>query len=367
MTRVVHVVVAGEIGGAERMLVDLASRPDSTYADHSVALITPNRALAHLLRDAGLRVHDRGPSPEGPLRFLSTSFGPGDVAWIARVISQERADVAHLHTFASQVVGTRAALRAGARVVRTEHSTRVFDDPICWPFARWSLARADTCVAISEHVLTVAAARAPWAAGKLRVVRNGVDVHRFAPRASPRANDFTFAVVGRLEPRKGVDLAIDALAQVPNARIEVVGDGAARASLERRALRRGVGERVVFHGFLPDTRDRLARSDAALCSSRSEGLGIALLEAMAMARPVVGFAVGGVPEIVDHGVTGLLAPAGDVDALAMRMRQAMSSRERMRALGEAARAEVVARFSVNAMCAGYAAAYAERGVDRHER
>jgi glycosyltransferase involved in cell wall biosynthesis len=295
---------------------------------------------------------------EGPLAFLWRTLGPRDTAWIASVLARERAEVAHLHTFASQVVGTRAALRAGVRVLRTEHSTRAFDDPTCWPFSRWSLARADACVAVSEHVRSAAAARAPWAREKIRVVRNGVDTDRFAPREPTRPVDFTFVLVGRLERRKGVDLAIEAVERVPEARLEIVGEGDQRAALEHLARARGVERRVRFHGHVDDGRAIIAHADAALCSSRSEGLGIALLEAMAMARPVVGFAVGGVPEIVTDEHTGLLARAGDIEALAARMRDAAGSSDRLRALGRAAREHVVERFSVHAMRAGYADVYA---------
>jgi glycosyltransferase involved in cell wall biosynthesis len=358
VTRVVHVVVAGEIGGAERMLVDLASA-EGAGVEHAVALLTPNDALRRMLRDTGLRVHDRGPVREGPLPFLWRSLGPRDVAWIARVLRDEGARVAHLHTFGSQVVGTRAALRAGARVLRTEHSTRVYDDPSCWPFSRWSLARADACVAVSDHVRAVAAARAPWAAPKVRVVHNGVDVERFAPRGEPKADAFTFALVGRLERRKGVDLALQALARVPGARLEVVGDGEERATLERTARDLALGDRARFHGYLADARPLLARSHAALCASRDEGLGIALLEAMATGLPVIGFRVGGVPEIVEDGATGVLCASGDVDALAAVMRETTRGRDRLAAMGAAASTRVRQRFSVAAMRAGYAAVYAE--------
>ena len=358
MTRVLHVVVAGELGGAERMLVDLARRPDQTGAEHAVALRTPSDALRRTLRDAGLRVHDRGHRREGPLPFLWSTLGPRDVAWIRSVVEAEGARIVHLHTFASQVVGTRAALLAGARVLRTEHSTRVYDDPSCWPFSRWSLARADASVAISEHVRRVALARAPWAASKMRVVPNGVDTERFVPRDDPKADVFTFVLVGRLEPRKGVDLAIEALAAVPDARIDVVGEGQARASLSARARALGLTDRVRFHGHVADTRPLLARAHAALCSSRSEGLGIALLEAMSAGLPVVGFSVGGVPEFVQDGRTGVLCSAGDVSALAAAMRQAIAASDRLAAMGAAARNIVCERFSVDTMCAGYAEAYA---------
>jgi glycosyltransferase involved in cell wall biosynthesis len=367
--RVVHVVVAGEIGGAERMLVDLArGGGEAAEAGHAVALLTPSQALRRLLLDAGLRVHDRGPVHEGPLPFLWRSFAPPDVAWLARVLRDEGAGVAHLHTFASQVLGTRAALRARVPVVRTEHSTRVYDDASCWPFSRWSLARVDAAVAVSEHVRVVALARAPWAAERMTVVPNGVDTARFAPGpVGPKGDGFVFTLVGRLEPRKGVDRAIQAMTGVPGATLDVVGDGGARAALEAKARALAVAERVRFHGYVEDVRPLLARAHAALCTSRAEGLGVALLEAMAMGLPVVGFAVGGVPEIVADGATGLLCPADDVDALMATMKRATGQRARLESMGDAARKRVVERFSVESMRAGYAAVYskvADRGNHR---
>jgi len=355
--KVVHVVVAGEVGGAERMLVDLASHPELSGADHVVALMTPNARLARLLRSAGLAVRDRGPVRESTAAFLWRSLGPSDAAWLERVLLAERADIVHLHTFGSQVVGTRAALRAGARVLRTEHSSRVYSDASCWPFSRWSLARAHGVVAISQHIRRVVLARDPEVSGRLALVSNGVDTAQFAPRPADARAPFTFVVVGRLERRKGVDIAIEAVARVPGARLEVVGDGEERLTLERQVAALGVAGRVRFHGHLDDTRDVLAGAHMALCSSREEGLGIALLEAMAMERPVVALPVGGVPEFVLDGRTGWLARARTSDALAARMRDAMADEAQRPMLGRAARAKVIEAYSMRAMCEGYGALY----------
>jgi glycosyltransferase involved in cell wall biosynthesis len=340
------------------MLVDLATRPRATGVEHAVALFGSHPAVAALCREAGLRVHERGLPHDGPLPFLWGSLAPFDVRWLERVLREERAGVVHLHTAASQVPGTRAALRCGLPVVRTEHSTRAFVDPSLWPFARWALRRSTASVAVSEHVRRIAERRAPWASARMRVVRNGVDVARFSPVGRRREGPFTFVAVGRLEPRKGLDVAIAALARIRGARLAIVGDGPSRASLEELACVVAKG-RVTFHGFSRDPRRHLADADAALCSARSEGLGIALLEAMATGLPVVGFAVGGVPEIVSDGRTGLLTRGCDVASLAEVMNQATANPGRVRALGEAARARVVACFSAAAMCEGYARTYAE--------
>ena len=358
---VVHVVAAGEIGGAERMLVDLASSPRSR--PHSIALFTPNEALRALFRDSGLDVDDRGPVREGPLPYLASTFGSSDVRWLTSVLERRRATVCHLHTFASQVLGTRAALRAGARVVRTEHSTRVYDDPSCWPFSRWSLRRTDAVVFISDHVRKIALGRARGflEAAKTTIVHNGVDTLRFAPREVDDARlpggPVRFVALGRLDRRKGLDLALEALSLVSGAELDIVGDGDERAALEEQASRLGVRDRVRFSGHARDVRDAIARADVALSSAREEGLGVALLEAMAMGRPVVAVPTGGVPEIVHDGETGWLAPERSARALAQTMQAAVDAAEERRRRGERARERVVERFSVDAMREGYDEVY----------
>lgn len=355
---VVHVVVAGEVGGAERMLVDLA-RAKGPRA-HSVALVTPSDRLRAFFREAGLEVDDRGAVREDPLSYLARSLGPSDAAWVASVLTRRGATIAHLHTFGSQVVGTRGARRAGARVVRTEHSTRAYDDPSCWPFSRWSLVRADAVVCISEHVSRVALAKAPWVAPKMRVVTNGVDTTQFAPVASPAASasgPLRFVSLGRLDRRKGLDIALAALARVPGAVLDIVGDGGERASLARLAKRLRVSHRVRFVGFVRDVRDAVAGADAALSSARTEGLGIAMLEAMAMARPVVALPTGGIPEIVADGDTGWLALGHGPEALARVMQDAVERRDEVVRRGLQARANVETHFSIDAMRRGYERVY----------
>jgi glycosyltransferase involved in cell wall biosynthesis len=357
--RVVHVVVAGDIGGAERLLVDLASYPDASRAEHSIALMTPNRGLARLFTDAGLSVHDRGNVRENPLAYLWRSLGPSDTAWVEGVIREEGAAVAHLHTFASHVVGTRAARRAGVPVIRTEHHIAYFTDPSCAPFTRWSLRRVDASVAISEYVARfVKETMGPIGAASY-VVRNGVDTAYFAPRPTERsdADPFTFVVACRLEAWKGVDLVVRAIALVDGARLVVVGDGAERARLEAMARDLGVADRVVFAGYVRDPREQIAAADVAVNSSKDEPLGLSILEALAMGKPVVAFSGGGVPEIVHHGETGWLVRERTVEALAEKLREAARDRGRAAAMGERGRRFAVGECDVRVMCEGYGRVY----------
>ena len=356
MIRVAHVVVAGELGGAEHMLRSLA-HDNGGGAAHWVAVFSPSTALVDFFRAGGLDAFDGGRTSESPFHSLLRPFDGGAARRLAEEFRARGADVVHLHTFQSQVLGTRAARLVGAPVVRTEHSTRVFDDPTCWPFSRWSLVRAQASVAVSAHVRDVLLSRAPFAADRVRTIHNGVDADRFAPPRGRTAEPFTFVLVGRLEPRKGVDRALRALALVPQARLELVGDGAIRGDLERLARELGIPSRVVFHGALADPRPVLHRAHATVAASRKEGLGIAFLEAMATGLPLAAVPVGGLVEIVRPGTTGILAREDNVEGLAVAMRELASSRERAQIMGLAARRDVIERFSTQRMRTAYGQLY----------
>jgi glycosyltransferase involved in cell wall biosynthesis len=357
--RVMHVVVGGDIGGAERVVVDLATRPERTGADHQVALITPNRALAAYLEGAGLRVHDRGPARENPAAYLARSLGRADVAWLAALLVAERIDVTHTHTFGSHVLGTRAALRARTPQLRTEHHVMHYMDPSTSLFTRWAAARTERIVTVSEYVRRAIGATARRVGERATVVRNGVDTAYWAPRAAPdraRGDAFRVAVVGRLTGWKRVGVAVRAAARA-GVQLVVVGDGEDRPALER--LARSLGARVEFAGYQADPRPWVAACDAVVSTARDEPLGLSVLEALAMARPVLAFAGGGIPEIVEHGVTGWLVTHASVDAMAEAMAAARRDRPRLGNMGVAARRFAVERCAIERTCDLYAAAYRE--------
>jgi glycosyltransferase involved in cell wall biosynthesis len=348
-----HVVVGGDIGGAERVVVDLATRPDATGADHAVALITPNRALATYFARAGVRLHDRGPSRENFVSYLYRSLGPFDVAWLCDRLARDAVDIVHTHTFGSHVLGTRAALRARRRHLRTEHHVMHYFDPSCSPFTRWSAVRTDRLVAVSEYVRRVIAGTAPELAGRMTVVRNGVDTAHFSPRGEADGT-FRVGVVCRLTAWKRVHLAVEAAA-LSGVELAIIGDGEERNRLE--ALARCRGARVRFMGYKPDPRDCIAECDAILNTADREPLGLSVLESLSMARPVIAYSEGGIPEIVEHDVTGVLVSEPSAAALARALDRARGDRASLRRMGARGRRFVEEHCSVERMCEGYAAAY----------
>jgi glycosyltransferase involved in cell wall biosynthesis len=363
--RVMHVVVAGDIGGAERLLVDLATRPERTGATHEVALITPNRDLAAYFVSAGVSVHDRGPARDNALAYLVRSLGRADVAWLGRLLSERGIDVVHTHTFASHVVGTRAARLARVPQLRTEHHVMHYFDPTCSPFTRWAAARTDAFAAVSDYVRRVIDRTVPGIADRMRVVRNGIDTDYWAPRERARGG-FRVGVVCRLTAWKRVNLAIRAAA-LARAELLVVGDGEERGRLE--SLARRCGARVTFAGHQADPRSHVASCDVVMSTADREPLGLSVLEALSMERPVIAFAGGGIPEIVQDGVTGWLVPEASPAAFAAAIGRARDSGSRLVEMGSQARSFATGRGHINATCEGYAATYralALRGTGRSE-
>jgi glycosyltransferase involved in cell wall biosynthesis len=314
-----------------------------------------------MISAAGVRIRDRGPVRENPLAYLWRSFGPADVAWLEHVLSSEGASVVHVHTYGSHILGVRAALRRHLPVLRTEHGIYHYLDPSCSLFRQWALQKTDCVVAVSDYVGRFVERQAPFARPKLRVIRNGVDATYFHPQEPPGRGPFTFALVCRLEPWKRVDLVIGAVARVPEIRLRIAGDGSARRKLQALAHELRVDDRVCFLGYRRDPRPVIADSHAAINSSRDEPLGLSVLEALAMQRPVVAFAGGGIPEIVQDGRTGWLVHENSIEALAARLSEASADRQHAAALGANARAFIAQNCRIEDMCKGYARVYSELG------
>jgi glycosyltransferase involved in cell wall biosynthesis len=248
---------------------------------------------------------------------------------------------------------------------------RLRQDLLVRVLSRWSRA----VVAVSE------ALRQAWLAdGRLdprllRVVHNGVDVAAFEPRPQDRAaarrrlgwaeDEAGIVTVAVLRPGKGIDVLLAALARRDvRARLLVVGDGPLRGELAAAAGGLGLSHRVHFVGHRDDVPLWLAAGDVFAHPSLEDAFPTVLLEAMAAGLAVVASRVGGVPEIVADGVTGLLVRAGDAEDLARALAEVLARPEERRAMGEAGRTRARERFSTAAWVARLEAVYDEALVSR---
>jgi glycosyltransferase involved in cell wall biosynthesis len=149
---------------------------------------------------------------------------------------------------------------------------------------------------------------------------------------------------------KGIEYFLDAAAIVasrfPDVRFLIVGDGANRSQLQERSQKLGLDQRVVFTGFRTDVPELLSEATLSVLPSLSEGLSNSLLESMAAGVPVIAAKVGGNPEIVEHGVSGLLVPPRDAAALAGAMSNLLADADLTSRLGQAGRRRVSELFSM---------------------
>jgi glycosyltransferase involved in cell wall biosynthesis len=201
-------------------------------------------------------------------------------------------------------------------------------------------------------------------------IDNGVDLDRWRPLASTNvvrdrlgiSDALVIGFVGRLSPEKGLDLLLDAVAEVPSVngrelRLLLAGDGELRPHLEELTRQRGLSHRVSFFGECKNPSSVYLASDAIVLTSVTEGSPMAVLEAMASGRPVIATAVGDLPRIIDPGVTGWLLEHRDSSALAELFRTELIDAERLRRMGAAARAVAEQRFSSARMAASYLEIY----------
>ncbi len=250
--------------------------------------------------------------------------------------------------------GDARALLGGPPYSITVHGPQEFDKPqflhLGEKVRRSAFTVAITSFARSQIYRWVD--RAHW--DKVKVVHCGIEtafhaVAHSVPEDSPR-----LVCLGRLSAEKGQLLLVEAATRLAakGVRFELalVGDGPMRGAIEALVAERGLGDRVRLTGSISTERlrDELLQARALVLPSFAEGLPMVIMEAMALRRPVLTTWIAGIPELVRHGIDGWLFPAGSVDALAEAMEDCLSRPvEELRAMGEAARARMLERHSVD--------------------
>jgi glycosyltransferase involved in cell wall biosynthesis len=348
----------------ERVLSSVVLLPGTTFED---SLRCPGIRRVYAL--PGLQTMPRSINPRVWKRYLSQALVA--LKELKGIIDQERVDLVHTMSEGT-LVGGLVARRAGVGAVTHVLGMSIGSPAWIGRIMTWGLSQtADTVIAVSQAVYCMLR-RLGMSERKLAVIPNGIDCCKFCPdwpRMKLRSklalpeDALVVGMVGGLDRRKGHEYFIEACARVqtriPNVFFLVVGaDVAADLAgmapgtsayarwLVSHSQQLGLNGKLIFTGFVEDIRDAIAAIDVLVQPSVTEACALAPLEAMAMGRPVVATGVGGNPEEVQHGITGLIAPTRNSEALAEAIIRLLTNHDQRTAMGIAGREWVARHFNV---------------------
>jgi glycosyltransferase involved in cell wall biosynthesis len=359
--KIAHILSSFGIGGQERMAAELSRAQRA--AGHTVIAISlagdAHGPIGETLRATGVHTFvekkGRGLDVTLPVR-------------LAMRLRLERVDVVHTHNPHALVYGAPAGKLAGAATVHTKHGINPDRPRRLW-LRRAAGALVDAYVVVTPALAAVAARNRECNPARLSVVPNGIDVTVFAPNPPARSEVRTalgipaearvVGTVGRLAPEKDQALLVRAMLPLldPTRQLVIVGDGPERDALRELVRSTGCERFIHMVGARDDVARFLPAFDVFALPSLTEGLPLVLLEAMSTELVVVASAVGGIPDLIDHGTTGFLSAPGDCAGVSTQLAALMADAHLAEAVGRAARKQVRGHHSLERMAAGYEALY----------
>ena len=367
--RLFYLLDSFEVGGTETQAVELALRMAQRGHRVTLGVLKAQGSLVDCLRGSGVTVevfHPRGglDSPRGLLAVLRLS----------RYLRHRHFEVVHSHDLWSNLMGVAAARLAGVPVIVSSQRDLSHD---AW-YQGWRRAwmrrvqNWSSAVLVNSHAIRgKLVAQEGLNSAKIRVIHNGVDTARSRPDSDLRQKLFSgldacklVVLVGNMvSDVKGHSCLIAAapavLREFPDARFVLVGDGPLRSEFEKTVMKTGVIDKFLFLGYRSDVPEILACCDLAVLPSRAEGFPNAALEYLAAGLPTVASNVGGIPELIEDGVTGRLVPPEDAPALSAAILSLLREPEKARQMGSNGRALVARDFSFEVMRLAVEELYAE--------
>jgi glycosyltransferase involved in cell wall biosynthesis len=359
MLRIAQLIESDGPGGAEQVVADLAVDLQESGAESVVFLPARGEGwLARQLTGSGVLVE---------YFDLSTPFSPACARSLATAFRRHRIEVAHSHEFSMAVYGAWASWLAGVHHLITMHGSRYYAGRLQRRLAlRAAIATSDRIVAVSHQLAEDMSRDLFVRRSRIETIRNGVRRARAHPtnvreELGLRPDDRLLVSVGNLYPVKGHRYLIEAVALLsgrhPALHVAIAGRGDLETAIATRAGELGLSRKIHLLGLRSDIPAVLAAADVFVLPSLSEGLPLALLEAMFAGRPIVASDVGEIATALDGGRAGkLVAPGNPVD-LAARLDDLLSDVDGARELGERARSRAVAEYDVSQMVCRYRSMY----------
>lgn len=366
--RLAHLIESSGPGGAERVVAELATSLQAGGADNVVFLPADGEDwLRRQLEGSGVAVE---------YFRIERPFSVACARSLALGFQKHRIDLAHSHEFSMAFYGAWAARLAGVPHVITMHGGRYYAGRLRRRLAlRAAMALSARTVAVSGRLALAIGRDLGIRATRILTIPNGV---RYLPpervtlrddlRLGP--DDRLIVSVGNLYPVKGHQYLIDAVASIidrhPTLHVAIAGRGDREAALRSQARDRGLADRVHLLGLRADIPAILAAADAFVLPSLSEGLPLALIEAMFAGCPIVASEVGEVGAALSAGRVGVLVEPADADALASAIDGLLGDPVRAKALGERAARQAIAQYDLSRMVRRYANVY-ERAIGTRPR
>jgi glycosyltransferase involved in cell wall biosynthesis len=358
--RVLYLITELNIGGAERVLARLMAHLDRDRFTPTVACFYGGHGpVADEIRTLNIPVIDLG----------MTAKWRWDALWrLYCLLRRERPTVLHTWMFHANIPGRVLGRLTGVPAIISSERTMGQEGSL----RRWlnclTASLADQVVCVSQRVADFVVQDVGIPRHKILVIPNGIDLrdfehlpgkHQARAMLGLSSDRMLVGTVARLNSVKRLDVLLQAMGSLLGVYAVIVGDGSERAPLEAISERSGLAGRVHFAGQQDEVQTWLAALDVFVLSSDWEGMPNALLEAMAAGLPVVATAVGGTPEVVVDGVTGLLVPPRDPVALAEAITRLLHDPDLRRQMGQAGRERVKERFTVERMVSRTEALYRE--------
>jgi glycosyltransferase involved in cell wall biosynthesis len=362
--RILHITHSLNVGGLERVVVDLAKGFKGMGYSVDIACLSETRPLGEEAEKQGHRVFSLG-KKTGRDWYLMPR--------LAERIRTGCYEIVHTHNTAGLVYGGTAGLLARVpRIIHTEHGKEPgFENKRLLNIAEhFLIRRVSHVVAVSEDLKSTVVSSAKLMCGKISVIPNGIAVNDFyqpSLRDGTRSalgigrDEFAIGSIGRLVPLKNHRFLIHLLNSLrddlPKMKLVIIGDGPMRVELEKECMDMMLSNRVLFLGERRDIPGLLAALDLFVHPSLTEGISITLIEAMAARKPIIASDVGGNPEVINSYHTGILVSLDRVQEWIEIIRRMVRDNGLREDLSEKARRRAIENFSLERMVSSYANIY----------
>lgn len=378
MQKVLFIITQAEIGGAQKHVVDLSSELQKTGEFECEVASESNENFAKILKENGVEF--------SPIKRLQRSINPFSDLFaffeIYNIIKSRKPDIVHLHSSKAGVLGALACKAMGVKkIVFTAHGW-VFNEKLPWfkkrlyvLISRFAALFQDAIICVSEYDKTAALKYKIAPANKLFVIHNGIDLSKLDFLTKEQATDklseilnskfpipytlnpkpYLIGTVANLYKNKAIDVLIEAAKLISETKPEqnftfiVIGEGKERKNLESRIKNYELKDKFFLVGSVAEAWKYLKAFDIFVLPSLKEGFPYVILEAMAAGLPIIASKVGGIPEMIEDGRSGLLINPGDAKELAGAILKLFQERETAKKLGDEAERTVKEKFGLAEM------------------